>query len=61
MFTIGLQTWEGFDAWETAETLEKAIAIAEKLYKEEDGDKFTSEESIEVWCKSERVYTACGE
>ena len=61
MFEIGFNTWEGFDTMETAETLEKAIEIAERLYKEMNGDEFTDEESIDVVKGNDFLYTACGE
>jgi hypothetical protein len=61
MFEIGFNTWEEFDTMETADTLEKAIEIAERLYKEMNGDEFTDEESIEVWEGTVFRYMACGE
>jgi hypothetical protein len=61
MFTIIMRDWTGVETIATATTLESAIATAEKLYTEEGGDKFTDEESIEVWEGKAFRYMACGE
>ena len=58
MYEILMRDWEGCETLDTADTLEKAIEIADRWYVECEGDLFTSEESIEVWKGKEYVYMA---
>lgn len=60
MYEILNRTWEGCETLDYADTLEKAIEIAEKWYDDMGGNwnLFTSEESVEVWKGKEYVYRA---
>lgn len=58
MYEIISRTWEGCETLDTADTLEKAIEIADKWFVDLEGHLFTSEESIEVWKGKEYVYEA---
>jgi hypothetical protein len=58
MYEILNRTCEGCETLDTADTLEKAIEIADKWYIDLGGDLATSEESVEVWKGRDFMYMA---
>lgn len=58
MYEILNRTWEGCETLDYADTLEKAIEIADRWYEDLGGNLATPEESVEVWKGKEYVYCA---